>query len=660
MNFWTRIGIYGLIAVGFLTSLNVAYRRHNFEENNKTVEIALAFSDVKKLSEISGLKVDSLLKRLKQEGHVTSIVLEEKTLADLENNGEVTVLKGSEVINLYRVGYTTRHILKYVYQKVKVVPEDFYLNFNENAVYEFVSQALNFELGKSAVSKIYKDEVLRVSYEKDRLLSMGLGFYESDLKRLSDQGFSIIPSISHNNLNNSDVLRNKFSTLKDVKMVRSVTFSGNRVFGYPDNIGYLQSKINESDLNVVKPEFMKQDGFYELVKNNMNKVLTMHTLDKPNKPFVSVDVMVNRFVRAAKERRVNVLLLKPILEESLSASPLEKNLVIFDNVYTELKKSGFDVGPIKSVDYQGYESIKIWELLLVSLSIFSFVILTYSYFFPVIPVYLAMSYLAFAGLFALSFVLDKTAIYNRVSVLLVAITLPIYALIAFFPKPSARKRSNVHLYSFLYMAKIVGITLVGCFLVVAVMSDISYLSSITQFFGVKLSFMIPLFLICLFFFLRPHRLKSIFYVFHRLSYVPVRTGALITVMFCILFIALYLLRSGNYISLHIPIFEFKMREGLEQIFFIRPRTKEFLIGYPFLLFAFVFVDRRLSRNWVWFFNGLGSVALISVINSFCHIHTPILISLIRTGTGLALGLLIGYFYILIFSTCYSLFKRYFL
>lgn len=128
MNFWTRIGIYGLIAVGFLTSLNVAYRRHNFEQNNKTVEIALSFSDVKKLSEISGVKVDSLLKRLKQEGHVTSIVLEEKTLADLENNGDVTVLKGSEVINLYRVGYTTSHILKYVYQKVKVVPEDFYLN----------------------------------------------------------------------------------------------------------------------------------------------------------------------------------------------------------------------------------------------------------------------------------------------------------------------------------------------------------------------------------------------------------------------------------------------------------------------------------------------------------------------------------------------------
>ena len=92
-----------------------------------------------------------------------------------------------------------------------------------------------------------------------------------------------------------------------------------------------------------------------------------------------------------------------------------------------------------------------------------------------------------------------------------------------------------------------------------------------------------------------------------------------------------------------------LREVLESWLYVRPRTKEILIGYPFLWLAFLFVDKSISRSVLWFFNAIGSIALISVVNSFCHLHTPLNITLYRTFIGLVLGLFIGCIYLLLYE-----------
>jgi hypothetical protein len=74
---------------------------------------------------------------------------------------------------------------------------------------------------------------------------------------------------------------------------------------------------------------------------------------------------------------------------------------------------------------------------------------------------------------------------------------------------------------------------------------------------------------------------------------------------------------------------------------VRPRTKEFLIGYPLLWLALGGVLRGRVRGWTWFVAALGTVAPISVINSFCHVHTPLWITLQRSLWGLFLGFLCG-------------------
>ena len=80
---------------------------------------------------------------------------------------------------------------------------------------------------------------------------------------------------------------------------------------------------------------------------------------------------------------------------------------------------------------------------------------------------------------------------------------------------------------------------------------------------------------------------------------------------------------------------------LENVFFVRPRFKEILIGYPALLLGYWFSDKKINRNVFWIFNGLGIIALTSVVNSFCHFHTPVLISFYRSVIGLFCGVLIS-------------------
>ena len=160
----------------------------------------------------------------------------------------------------------------------------------------------------------------------------------------------------------------------------------------------------------------------------------------------------------------------------------------------------------------------------------------------------------------------------------------------------------------------------------------------------------------MFFYLRPNRIRSTFFVLKRLYYAPVRTAGLMSIFAVIIFLSILIIRSGNFFIFPRFALEEQFRQLLENVFYVRPRTKEFLIGYPFLLLAFMYVDEKISRVWIWFFNIMGSIALISVINSFCHLHTPLQVSLYRTVLGALLGVGVTFIYLFGYKTVSRVFK----
>ena len=100
----------------------------------------------------------------------------------------------------------------------------------------------------------------------------------------------------------------------------------------------------------------------------------------------------------------------------------------------------------------------------------------------------------------------------------------------------------------------------------------------------------------------------------------------------------YIRRTGNTMS--VSERELALRNLLENLLIARPRTKELLIGWPCAM-LFVWSLRRGMNLLPLLFGGGMSIGLVSVVNTFLHIRTPFLLSLLRTGWGLLFGLLLA-------------------
>lgn len=99
------------------------------------------------------------------------------------------------------------------------------------------------------------------------------------------------------------------------------------------------------------------------------------------------------------------------------------------------------------------------------------------------------------------------------------------------------------------------------------------------------------------------------------------------------------MRSGNFSFLSISLLEEKTRLFLEKYLIARPRNKEFLIGYPLISLAIIMNELRIQYLKIPIIV-MGAVAPITTVNTFCHIHSPLLFSLLRAFNGYWLGLFV--------------------
>lgn len=113
--------------------------------------------------------------------------------------------------------------------------------------------------------------------------------------------------------------------------------------------------------------------------------------------------------------------------------------------------------------------------------------------------------------------------------------------------------------------------------------------------------------------------------------------------------AYLLARTGN--SDMVLPYEGELRQLLSDLFGVRPRTKEWLIGYPLLMIAACMLARRKGGIWLL---PIGAIGLCSMVNTFTHLHSPLSISLTRSWTGVLLGGALG---ILVYIIAISVGKK---
>jgi hypothetical protein len=102
----------------------------------------------------------------------------------------------------------------------------------------------------------------------------------------------------------------------------------------------------------------------------------------------------------------------------------------------------------------------------------------------------------------------------------------------------------------------------------------------------------------------------------------------------------WIARTGNESGMEISGFELKMRASLERFLITRPRTKELFLGHPAMFFALWFM---LRRQWLPAFAAVVAVTVgqADLLNTCCHLHTPLFYSLLRSIHAIWLGAIVG-------------------
>lgn len=175
------------------------------------------------------------------------------------------------------------------------------------------------------------------------------------------------------------------------------------------------------------------------------------------------------------------------------------------------------------------------------------------------------------------------------------------------------------------------ITILGGLFVAALGSDRGTMLALDPFRGVALTLVLPPLLVAGTLVPRQDPRRTL----RDLWNAPVSLGTLGLAFLALAAVALIVLRRGNTPVVGAGDAEARVRAQLQDSL-IRPRTKELLL-HPVAILAL-----GAPAEWpVWFTNVLLVGSVIgqgSIVDSFAHYHTPLLISLLRTINGVAFGI----------------------
>ena len=200
---------------------------------------------------------------------------------------------------------------------------------------------------------------------------------------------------------------------------------------------------------------------------------------------------------------------------------------------------------------------------------------------------------------------------------------------------------------------------VGGIFVSAALNSSDFIFKIYGFRGVKIAFLMPLLIISLYYLFQPGT-KDLKKEIPNLLERVIKVKHIILAGGLALIAVIYIGRTGNFPLLPVPNWEMLVRSMLEKILYVRPRFKEFLIGHPlFILSLWLAVIKR-KKLYFYPLLMLASVGVITTVNTFSHLHTPVLISLLRTFHAYWLSFVVALVLILSYKLINYLYQKYYL
>lgn len=535
-----------LVIACALLSAGSIYYRIRVESRNRASEITVEMETVENLAASQGIPLGRALSSLKQTG-LGSVVLSEVTVADLLNSRQVEMSVGGSksVANASSFVFT--------------VPDN---SPNSLAILRNLSAGIHRRFPLVQISAPSLTARPSISLEGDlpnvfalRQTSTGLASDECQAARAA--GLRIIGRFG-NPIGATEGYVTETLTKAKIDGVYAFLPQGDQVLGRRDGLKHMEEELAQDGLFYCSPEFAKLGGDANVVGDIPERVIRLHSaqaaeLDKL--PYVEA---VDRYVRAARERNQRILLLRPV---SFSGSkPLETFRLFVEDVSKGIQKQGGAVGAAKPFTDSATPRL-VFSLL--GLAMIGPVWFTLARFLPWPKAKVGLFILvALAGLACWSPHLRMPIAF--------AGTLA-FPILAFFWLDE-----NVKLPLPVAYLGVTLISMVGGMCVAGLLNGLPYFIQAQQFEGVKVAVFLPILAVGIHYMSRLGNIRSA--IKDPITYRQALLGLLILAV-----LGFMISRTGNDNPAGVSGFELKMRDVLDKILFVRPRTKEFLFGHPFLV-----------------------------------------------------------------------------
>jgi len=649
VNFFSPKTRYAAIVliVALIASLAVAYFRVRVESQARRVELAMDFTDFDALARSFDYNPAAFLIALRRAG-LTSLALTEELGANVGHDGKALAITGGALINQARLSPVRDPLLAGLVRTHRIDQGAIYLLISDPSTYQrYRTQlALHFMPRSIRIWRATRPWLIEVRTQIDYFNAVALGIPTDQIELAHRLALLIVPRFQNDQRFGAPQIGALFDdVLRYDPKVSTIIFFGlnNEVVGYPDHLedaadAFKRHLFNFGSIESYDPSQV-QKGNDTLARLIPGRTVRVQAIAKTELDKLKLDEVVARYVLGVRERNIRVVYLRPWPHQDGNLSLEATNVEMVKEIADQLRAAGFRLGRATPIpQYHGNNRILVGLAALAVPSIFVFLLEAFGQYRHRwgAAAYALTILLYLAGLVVHHDMFARSAI-ALVGALLFATAALLSLIPAWREVPAARFGTQI-VRSLGWTLVATGVALLGALVVVGVMSSPLAMQEIERFRGVRLVLALPP-LIALILYLFDKRFGSgerprdVF-----LS--PVLAYQLFAGIVIIAAGALMLVRSGNDSEISPSPIELALRHGLESALSVRPRFKEFLIGFPFMmLLPALLPAHRRAIGWLLAL-GIG-VGIGDVIDTFSHLHTPIEVSILRIINGLVVGAIVG-------------------
>lgn len=424
-------------------------------------------------------------------------------------------------------------------------------------------------------------------------------------------------------------------------------------FGGPELFKYVASRMGQQHL--VLQEYFTQLGFFpnagqiELAEERNYNVLRAYTIDYFEMVKLSYKDALRRWAIADDERNIRVNIIQPILS---GKDLIDTNLAYVRDITKSVENRGFRIGLAKPLEI--FFPNRILLIPIIAGIVAAFMLLCQSVFGwgynRTLVLWGIVTGLGLLGNFVFG------TVTHQIMGFLAAISFPVLSI--YYITDMLDDIDDVPVVQLLANCAIslllaVFFSLCGACLLAAILTDPRFLLEIDFYRGVKLTFILPLLLILIICLKKYDTLgyrKCVTWSDYCFQTKVLLRQCLTSRMLwkILLFIVfaggilyIFIGRTGHSWQLPVPQFELNMRYWLEEHMYARPRAKEFLIGHIAFCLLVLVNHRSWSKIWRFMLVVGATIGQVSLVETFCHMRSPFLMSVVRALSGYAFGIVIG-------------------